>query len=193
MGFNKMQKAKYAPRLWAMAGYPGSGKSTFATQMAGPILIVDADHRFDEVLDLALVDVHELSDSPSDSVDSDRIAALLADNMPGSGVRTIVVNSLTAIITPIITQAMLDKDAGRARNLSAGWRQKALAMHQLQDAVTRWATDCLWIYHLNDARDAKGQALTKGTVSRTGLARPRRGFSWSGPVSKLRWTRTVES
>lgn len=177
MTFKKMQKSKYPPRLWALVGYPGSGKSTFATQMQGPILVVDADHRFDEVLDLAPGDVYELSNSPADNVDADRIAAILADNMPGSGVRTIVVDSLTAIITPIVTQAMVDKDAGRVKSLAAAFRTKALAMRQLQDGVTRWGTDCLWIYHLNDARDAKGRALTKATVSQTELARLTRSIN----------------
>jgi hypothetical protein len=177
MTFKKMQKREYPPRLWALVGYPGSGKSTFATQMQGPILIVDADHRFDEVLDLAPGDVYELSDSPADNVDADRIAAILAENMPGSGVKTIIVDSLTAIITPIVTQAMVDKDAGRINNLAAAFRTKALAMRQLQDGVTRWGTDCLWIYHLNDARDAKGRALTRATVSQTELARLTRSIN----------------
>lgn len=172
-----MEKTQYPPRLWALVGYPGSGKSTFATQMADPILVVDADHRFDEVLDLARGTVYELSDSPADNVDADRIAAILAENMPGSGVKTIVVDSLTAIITPIVTQAMVDKDAGRVKNLAAAFRTKALAMRQLQDGVTRWGTDCLWVYHLNDARDAKGRALTRATVSQTELARLTRSIN----------------
>jgi hypothetical protein len=52
MAFRKV--TKYPPRLWSLVRSPGSCKSTFATQMRGPILIVDADHRFEEVLDLAL-------------------------------------------------------------------------------------------------------------------------------------------
>lgn len=177
MSFKKMTKQEYPPRLWALVGYPGSGKSTFATQMQGPILAVDADHRFDEVLDLAPGDVYELSNSPADNVDADRIAALLASGMPGSGVKTIVVDSLTAIITPLVVQAMQDKAHGRAHNLAAAFRTKALAMRQLQDAVTRWGTDCLWIYHLNDARDAKGRELTRATVSQTELARLTRSIN----------------
>lgn len=177
MAFKKMEKSQYPPRLWALVGYPGSGKSTFAAQMQGPILVVDADHRFDEVLDLAAGDVYELSDSPADNVDADRIAAILAENMPGSGVETIVVDSLTAIIAPLVVQAMVDKDQGRANNLAAAFRIKALAMRQLQDAVTRWGTACLWIYHLNDARNAKGQKLRRATISQTELARLTRSIN----------------
>jgi len=177
MTFQKMTKQAYPSRLWALVGYPGSGKSTFATQMAGPILAIDADHRFDEVLDLSPDDVLELSNSPADNVDANRITAILAKNMPGSGIKTIVVDSLTAIITPLVVQAMQDKEAGQVKNLAAAFRTKALAMRQLQDAVTRWGTDCLWIYHLNDARDAKGKALTKATVSATELARLTRSIN----------------
>ena len=89
MAFKKMIQKQYPPRLWALVGYPGGGKSTFATQLQGPILTIDADHRFQEVLGLAEQagrEVYELSDNPADQVDPDRIAALLAANMPGSGV-----------------------------------------------------------------------------------------------------------
>jgi hypothetical protein len=171
-----MSQRKYPPRLWGLSGYPGGGKSTFACQMRAPILVIDADQRFTEVLPLAGV-VYELSDRPVDNTDPDRISAILAQQMPGCDVATIVVDSLTAIMAPLVTQAMVDKDAGRMANLAAGWRTKALAMRQLQDAVTRWATDTLWIYHLNDARDAQGNATTRATISRLELARLTRSIN----------------
>lgn len=177
MAFKKMVKSKYPPRLWSLVGYPGSGKSTFAAQLHGPMVVVDADHRFQEVLETAQEDVFQLSDSPSDNVNPDRISTLLSQNMPDSGVKTIVVDSLTAIITPIVVQAMLDHEKGRARNLSAAFKTKALAMRQLQDAVTRWGTDVLWIYHLQDARDAKANEITRATVSQTELARLTRSIN----------------
>jgi hypothetical protein len=178
MAFRKMTQTTYPPRLWALVGYPGSGKSTFATQMHGPLLVVDADHRFREVLDLAGErDVYELSGVASDNTDPDRVAAILAGNMPGSEVGTIVVDSLTAIITPLVVQAMVDKEAGREKNLAAAFRTKALAMRQLQDAVTRWGTDVLWVYHLMDARDAQGRAVRRATVSQTELARLTRSIN----------------
>lgn len=178
MGFKKMAKTDYPPRLWALVGYPGAGKSSFATQMRAPMLIVDADNRFREVLGLAGDrDVYELSDTPSDNTDPDRVAAILDENMPGSEVATIVVDSLTAIIAPIVTQAMVDKDAGRVKNVAQGWRKKALAMRQLQDAVTRWGTDVLWIYHLQDARDEKAREVVKATLSDTERARLTRSIN----------------
>jgi len=171
MAFKKMSRPGYPLRLWALVGYPRGGKSTFATQMRGPLLPIDADNRFAEVMDLALGNVYQLSDRPTDNTDPDRIAAILAEEMPGSDVGTIVVDSLTAIIAPLVVQAMADKEAGRVKNLAAAFRSKALAMRQLQDAVTRYGTDVLWIYHLQDGRDEKGRALTRATISQTELAR----------------------
>ncbi len=176
MPFAKMKPSKYPPRLWGLVGYPGSGKSTLSTRMRQPLLPIDSDHRFSEVLHLAR-DVYSLSEVPEDNVNTDRIAAILAEKMPASGVETIVVDSLTSIITPLVTQAMVDKDMGREKNLAAAFRTKALAMRQLQDAVTRWGTDVLWIYHLNDARDEKANAVTKATVSATELVRLTRSIN----------------
>src|SRR4051812_14527700 len=101
MMFNKMSTQILPPRQWALVGYPGSGKSTFAAQMAGPMLVVDADHRFAEVARLAAGDVFQLSDEPSDSMDAEKIAQRLRENMPGSGVHTIVIDSLTSILSPL--------------------------------------------------------------------------------------------
>jgi hypothetical protein len=173
-----MTKTPYPPRLWALQGYPGSGKSTFATQMRGPLLVIDADQRFREVLELAGErDVYQLSDVASDNTDPDRVTEILARDMPGSDIGTIVVDSLTTIISPIVTQTLVDKDHGRTDNLAAGWREKALAMRQLQDAVTRWGVDVLWIWHLSDYRDAKAKAGTRATLPRTERARLTRSLN----------------
>jgi len=146
--------------------------------MRGPLLVVDADQRFQEMLDLADDRVvYALSSVAADNTDPDRIVSILAENMPGSDVRTIVVDSLTAIITPLVVRAMVDKDAGREKNLAAAFRAKALAMRQLQDAVTRWGTDVLWIYHIMEARNEKGNLLTRATVPQTELARLTRSIN----------------
>jgi hypothetical protein len=183
MAFRKMNRTQYPPRLWALVGYPGAGKSTFAAQMRGPLLVIDADQRFQEVLEVAGDrDVYELSDVAADNTDPDRAAALLNEHMPSSEIGTIVVDSLTAIIAPLVTQAMVDKDAGRERNLAAGWRKKALAMRQLQDGVSRWGTDCLWIYHLQDAHDARANAVTRATLSKTERARLHRSLNLQAEI-----------
>lgn len=170
MPFQKKQIPQYPRRHWQLVGRAGSGKSTFAMRMRAPLLPVDADHRIDQVAHLN-PDMLELSAVPSDHNDTDRIAQLLNANMPGAEVGTIVVDSLTALIAPLVTQAMIDKDEGRTKNLYAGFRDKALAMRQLQDAVTRWGCDTLWIFHLDDSTTAEGKAIVKETISKTELAR----------------------
>jgi hypothetical protein len=169
-----MQAWQYPPRLWALEGYPGSGKSTFAAQMKAPLLVIDADHRFREILPQAAGRVYELSKSPVDHIDTNRIAGILADKMPGTTVGTIVVDSLSAILEPLIVQAMMDKETGKVKNQMAAFRLKALAMRQLQDAVTRWGSDVLWIYHLRDIRDATGKEQVRTSVPDTELDRLKR-------------------
>jgi hypothetical protein len=92
------------------------------------------------------------------------------------------VDSLTTIITPRVVQATLESDARRERNrtkkqgekkenLSEPFKDKALSMRLLQDAVTMWGTDVLWIYHLQDSRDEKAEKVTRATLSATERAR----------------------
>ena len=77
MGFKKMAPAKYPPRQWSLVGYPGSGKSTFAAQLKTPMVVVDADHRFQEVLHVASGEVFELSERRTDNVDPNEITRRL--------------------------------------------------------------------------------------------------------------------
>lgn len=177
MTFSKMSAPAYPPRHWALVGYPGAGKSTFAVQMAAPILAIDADHRFSEVIDRAAGDVYDLSDNPADHVDPRRIAELLRRNMAGAGVRTIVIDSLTAIITPLVTEAILSNDAGENKNRIAAFKSKALAIRTLQDAITAYGVATLWVYHFRDTRDARANATTTTTISPVELARLRRSLN----------------
>lgn len=170
MAFKKMTATPYPPRLWALVGFPGSGKSTFAAAMRGPLLVIDADQRFREVLTLA-GEVYQLSETPEDNTDPERIAALLAENMPGANVGTIVIDSLTTIIAPLVTRAVIDNDAGRNQNRMAAFKDKALCMRMLQDSVSKWGCDCLWVYHLQEGRDAQAKAQTTPTISATERAR----------------------
>lgn len=167
MGFKKMSKTQYPPRHWCLIGYPGAGKSTFATQMKGPILVVDSDHRFAEVAALAPGDIYELSDNPLDNNQSDSIARLLEANMPKSKVGTIIVDSVTAIIQPLVMRAYRDNAANLNTNKAAAYADKATAMRQLQHAVTRWGTDTLWVWHLQEGKDNKAEDVVTQTLPKT--------------------------
>lgn len=176
MPFERMTKAKYPRRHWALVGHPSAGKSTFATQMRGPLLAIDADHRFGEVAHLA-GEVFALSETPADNINPRAIHALLQANMAGTSIGTVVVDSLTSIMAPIVTEAQLSNAAGENTNRVAAFTGKALAMRLLQDAVTAYGTDTLWIWHLRDRRDEKANLGTTPSISAVELARLRRSLN----------------
>lgn len=178
MALKKIAVNGYPTRQWAIVGYPDAGKSTFAARMRGPLLTIDADHRFGEVVrSLRIGNAYELGDRPEDVADVRRIAELLKRDMPGSDVGTIVVDSLTAIIAPLVNEAVMANDAGANKNRMSAFKDKALAMRTLQDAVTSWGRDTLWIYHLRDGRDANANKIVSTTISPVELARLRRSLN----------------
>lgn len=175
--FKKIEKTQFPPRQWAIVGHPGCGKSTFGAQMTGPLLVIDSDHRFREVAHLAVGDVFQLSDNPADNVSAETIAHLLRTNMASSGVKTIVIDSLTSIITPLTIQAILDNDAGRNKNRVAAFKDKALAMRLLQDSITGTGTDTLWVYHMRNGLDGSARQVESTSISPIELARLRRSLN----------------
>jgi hypothetical protein len=177
MPFAKINTHALPPRHWALVGFPGSGKSTLAATMAAPLLVVDADHRFAEVAHLVDGDVLSLSDQPADHVQAERIAALLKENMPGATVKTIVIDALTSILTPLVVEAILANDAGKHKNRVASFKPKALAMRLLQDTITGWGCDVLWIYHLRTGLDGHAKEVESTTISVVELARLRRSLN----------------
>jgi hypothetical protein len=146
------RKKKLPIRRWALLSYPGDGKSTFGAQMRGPLLPIDSDHRFDEVQDQHKGEVLEFSVVPSTHNLVDDIVDVLKEKMPGAKVGTILVDSLTAILKPLTAGATLAADSGQFKNRSAAFRDKAVLMQILQDSVSMWGTDVLWIWHLHDSK-----------------------------------------
>jgi hypothetical protein len=80
-------------------------------------------------------------------------------------------------MAPLTVKAILDNDAGRNKNRMAGFKDKALAMRLLQDSVTGWGCDVLWIWHLQEGRNAAAEEVETATVSRTELARLTRSLN----------------
>lgn len=177
MAFKKIDRQQLPPRQWLLIGYPTAGKSTFSTQMKGPSLIVDADHRYAEVSGLAPGEVYQLSDNPADNVHAEQIVSCLRANIAGSGVRTIIVDSLTSILTPLVVEAILDNDAGRNKNRVSAFKNKALSLRLLQDCLTGYGLDVLWIAHLRSGMDGRANERETTTVSAVELARLRRSLN----------------
>lgn len=147
--------------------------------MAGPILVIDSDHRFQEVTRLAQGSVFTLDDAaPAGGFpDAERIASELRTNMDGAGIKTIVVDSLTAIMSPLITAAVMDNDAGRNRNKVAACKGKAMAMRLLQATITDWGTDTLWVYHTRTGLDGQARQVASTSINAVELARLRRSHN----------------
>lgn len=177
MAFQKMQKPTFPPRQWAVYGDAGAGKSHFASQMKTPALVIDADGRFAEQLDNAAGEIYQLSEHHTDNTDPDRIATLLRANLPGSGVRTIIVDSLTAILRPVINTALSDIDHERVKNKIGAFRGKAMTMSLLQDSITGSGCDVLWIWHTHESRDQNAKLIQRASIPQTELVRLRRSLN----------------
>ena len=175
--FRKMEVQKFPTRQWLLISHPGDGKSTFSTQMRTPLLPVDADHRYAEVAALAEGEVYQLSENPADNINAERIADLLKANMAGSGVKTVIIDSLTSILTPLVVEAILDNDAGRNKNRVSAFKDKALAMRLLQDTITGWGVDVLWIAHLRTNLDSQATQRESTSISAVEIARLRRSLN----------------
>lgn len=170
-------RVSHPSELYITDHYVVTHNSTFASQMAAPMLVVDADHRFTEVAGKATGEVYELSDNPADNVNAERIADLLKENMADSGVKTVIVDSLTSILTPLVVEAIMDNDAGRNRNRVSAFKEKALAMRLLQDTITGWGCNVLWIYHTRTGLDGQAQQRESTSISTVELARLRRSLN----------------
>lgn len=166
----KKRRRKYPRRFWAIFGAANSGKSTLCAQMLGPIVWVDADQRADEIVDLVEGELYGLSQDAYDNTIPERIDGLLVANMPGIKAGTIVVDSVTAILEPIVTRIQADIEAGRVKNKAGAWQLKAAAMKMLHN-LQRFGTDVVMIYHEYKALDDKGKWQQARTISELEEAR----------------------
>lgn len=189
MPFQKLSVPQFPLRQWAIIGEPDSGKSAFATQMRAPMLAIDPDHRFGSALKLleskglAAPDVFMLSEHPRDHLDALAITELLKKNMPGAGVKTILVDSLTNYLAPQIAEAQLAHERAvelakadpsyrdARRNLAAAFKAKAVSMRLLTTTINAYGTDVLYVWHKGEARNQAGEAVERETVSKLERAR----------------------
>jgi hypothetical protein len=198
MTFVNLRKSNHSRRAWALIGEAGTGKSTFTTQLRDPLLVIDADGRYQEVEHHHRGAVLAISDRPADLHDPLRIAEILDENMPNAEVGTIELDSMTPILSPIVTRILEELERGCHKNRSAAWKPKATAVRLIQDALNKWKTDFVIIYHEQERINAKGRQEVAKTVSdleearllRSLNARIRLGQDAKGRYAEVIWSRT---
>jgi len=173
-------------RQWLVVARRDAGKSTFFTRMETPILWIDADGKFRETLhlikngkipgvvasDIIVVTADEIVADSKKST-PEKIRDLLDTWMPsqdGRSVKTIVVDTITPILAPLVAKAQADNDAGRNKNQSSAFKEKALQMKILFTAVNKWDTDVIWGAHIDDSqfngKDVARMSITPAELGR---------------------------
>lgn len=174
MAFGKKYEYNPVPEHLGMllVSEPNMGKSSFAAAMLKPGtvgVVCDADKRFDEVV-MEGTNFVPLSNEPSDMQNPKRIYDITLTSMPNKDVSMFVVDSLTAIIEPIILRIQRNVEEGKEKG-ARGYKEKADAMKYLQAAFTPWNADVIWIYHYRDRGNVYGKMETTTTLSELELAR----------------------
>lgn len=173
VAFRKLQQ-KLPPRVWLLKGRSRSGKSVFSMNMRGPLLPIDADNKLFGSQQYAVGEVMEFSDDHADAVNVASIESILEDNMPNSGIKTIIVDSVTPILEPLIIKAMETTKGGIGR-----WQSKSAAMKKLTYATTKWGVDVLFVYHIDDSMNADAKMAEKTSITPVELARLNKHFNMS--------------
>lgn len=111
-------------------------------------------------------EAYGLTNDPATLHDALAIDDLLKKNMPGSGVKTITVDSLTAFIAPLTQRAVIENDRGLHKNKSSAFIDKSVSMRMLQSSVGSFGTDVLWIWHKEDGK-MDGKDVVRETVPKS--------------------------
>lgn len=190
------------PRHWGLHGRPNMGKSTFLAALRGPLLVIDADHRIREIMALCAdrgVDLYRISDKEYEHIDPLMIARIIEQERRAlSGtIGTVVVDSITAILSPYVTAAMEENRRGVNKNKAAAFAAKANVIRLIQDAVTSLGADTIYIWHTEDNRDQNGQKSTRQTMPETERKRIMRSLNAVMEIgcdsSKTRFARIIWS
>ena len=179
MAFVKAVKPKWPTLRAAVYAESGAGKTTLARSAKQPMVVIDADNRFTDQM-RENDSVFFLSENPRDNLDIDTICALLAQNMPGSGVKTIVVDTATPIFETLMEEVEAEVDQIRQWNTKnpsskkseiGPHRTKATKMKRLRRALFGYDTDVLIIYHQHTHYTHTGKKEVARTISDIELAR----------------------
>mgnify|MGYP001459865107 CR=1 FL=1 len=156
--------ATRSPRRWALASYAIHGKSTFAMKMRQPNLILDYDLRSADVVHHAK-NPDQILRLPNEALlDVRETVSMLDKGVPQSGIKTITVDSITAFIKEYVNEAILESKEASVKNKQSAFIEKGVVMSLLQDAVCKFGTDVLLIWHKEDSK-FNNEDVTKETLS----------------------------
>lgn len=127
-------------------GREKSGKSSFVSEWVKPgvAVVIDADGRFqDSVPENSNTTFYPMSDTKEDMIEVDRIVKTMDRALPiiGSETTTIIVDTLTKILSPIIDG--IQKSSSNVY----GYAPKAKAMKDLRSCFNKWNAETIWVYH----------------------------------------------
>jgi hypothetical protein len=179
MAFKKITEQKRDQRILALLlGDANTGKSTLLAQLPTPIAGVDSDGRMDEIAQLVSGGELYAQENLAEANDIDKALEWLEKNMPDSGVQSIVWDSITPVLLPIINRALdlaaMSPDGRKAEigtaNKSAVWEPKARAMRKIQ-SIQNYGVHCVWTAHYEPGRDHQGKEHERKTIPETELDR----------------------
>lgn len=167
------------PRHWVVRGAPNTGKSTFLTALRGPVVVIDADHRARELAGRGPADIWPFSTKPHENTDPYLIAQILMRDAEeyAREVRTIAVDSVSGILTPIIARAMAGNKRGENKNKVAAFVEKAQVLRLIQDPLAATGCDIVYIWHEETAFDNNAKRVTHQTVPDTERKRLQRSLN----------------
>lgn len=167
------------PRHWGLRGRAGAGKSTFLTALRGPILIIDADQRGEEVASRSSVEIRPLSLIGYENTDPFIIAETLINNRKeiAGAFRTIAVDSVTSMISPATALAMEGNRRGLNKNKAAAFLAKAQVFKLIQDPIASMGTDVIYIWHEEVSHNNNGQQFKRQSVSEIERGRLQRSLN----------------
>lgn len=175
MAFGKQYTYNPVPEKVGMllVAYPNAGKTTFAAAFLnkpGKVsVVVDADGRFDEVVSSEMGFV-KLSDEPSDNLRPKQILDICNKSMPNDKIGGFLVDSVTAILEPIILDIQRKVEEGKEKG-ARGYAEKSNAMKFLSAALSPWGTDVVYVYHYRDRGNTSGTIEKTTTITTLELAR----------------------
>lgn len=177
MAFQEMSETNDVRRMWGLKGFPATGKSMFLLRMKPALLPIDADHRIAEILRYKTEKVLNFSQDPANHNDPLRIVEILDEQMPNAkGVGTIALDSATSIIQRIISVGQL-RAMTKAGTTAQMARAKAIAITALQETISSWGTDAVWVWHMKDGADSKGNPVISETLSDSTVSRLKRNLN----------------